>query len=107
MRITPTPLVIALALMSASLGGDFTKGQDAYSSGDYETAIAEWQPLADEGHAGGQFGMGLLYANGFGVSLDDEQALKWYRAAADQGHGQAQCNLAVMHAAGAGATCGP
>ena len=94
--------VLSLALMSVSSGGDFTKGQDAYSSGDYETAKTEWQPLAEEGHSEGQFGMGLLYANGFGVALDDDLALKWYGLAADQGHGQAQCNLAVMHANGWG-----
>ena len=46
--------------------------------------------------------MGLLYANGFGVPLDDDQALKWYSLAADQNHAEAQCNLAVMHANGWG-----
>ena len=46
--------------------------------------------------------MGVLYANGFGVSLDDNEALKWYRLAADQDHANAQCNIAVMHANGWG-----
>ncbi len=102
MRLTAILAVLPVILASVSWGADFQKGQDAYSSGDYETAITEWQPLAEEGHAGSQFGMGLLYANGFGVPLDDDQALKWYRLAADQNHADAQCNLAVMHANGWG-----
>ena len=106
MRISSKAFVTMLALLFATSawGADFKKGHDAYSSGDYQTALSEWQVLAEEGHADAQFGMGLLYANGFGVSLDDNLALKWYRLAADKGHGEAQCNLAVMYANGWGVT---
>jgi len=100
--LPPIPAVLLLILSPISAGADFAKGQEAYSSGDYQAAITEWQPLAEEGHADGQFGMGLLYANGFGVSLDDIQSLKWYRLAADQEHAEAQYNLGVMHANGWG-----
>ncbi len=104
MHICPTTFlaVLPLILSSISWSADAAKGQEAYDLGDYETALTQWQPLAEEGRADSQFGMGLLYANGFGVPLDDDQALKWYRLAADQGHTQAQCNLAVMHANGWG-----
>lgn len=104
MRISQKALPAALLLIftSASWGADFDLGQEAYNMGDYETALAEWQPLADEGQADSQFGVALLYANGFGVALDDAVALKWYLLAADQGHAGAQCNLAVMHANGWG-----
>lgn len=95
-------VVVFLTLSSGSWSADFQTGQDAYDSGDYQTAANEWQPLAEAGQASGQFGMGLLFANGFGVSMDDDQALLWYRLAADQGHALAQCNLAVMHANGWG-----
>ena len=101
-RLTSILTVLSLILSSVSWSADFVKGQEAYSSGDYQAAITEWQPLAEEGHADSQFGMGLLYANGFGVPLDDAQALIWYRLAADQNHADAQCNLAVMHANGWG-----
>lgn len=104
MRLYLSAIVTAVPLILSSgvWGADFAKGQDAYNSGNYETAIMEWQPIAQEGDAGGQFGMGLLYANGFGVALDDDQAINWYLAAAEQGHAEAQCNLAVMHANGWG-----
>jgi TPR repeat protein len=104
MRIFQTVILVATAIMLPAAGWceDFAKGQDAYFSGDYPTAMTEWQPLADAGHMDGQFGMGLLYANGFGVDMNDDQALKWYGLAADQGHAEAQANLAVMHANGWG-----
>ncbi len=104
MRICQLTLLAVLPLLLSSIAwsADFATGRVAYDSGDYETALTEWRPLADAGDADGQFGMGLLYGNGFGVALDDEQALKWYGLAASQGHAEAQCNIAVMHANGWG-----
>jgi TPR repeat protein len=97
-------VLIATLLLLAPLasGADYQKGLKAYNSSDYETALAEWQPLAEAGDAGGQFGLGMMYGNGFGVDMDDAQALKWYGLAAEQGHAQAQCNLAVMYQNGWG-----
>jgi len=104
MRICQLTLLAALSLLLSSIAWstDFATGQEAYNTGDYETALAEWRPLAKSGNADGQFGMGLLYGNGYGVELDDFQALKWYVLAAGQGHAKAQCNIAVMHANGWG-----
>jgi hypothetical protein len=104
MRICQLTLLAALPLLLPSIAwsADFATGQVAYDSGDYETALAEWRPLAEAGDADGQFGMGLLYGSGYGVELDDFQALKWYVLAAGQGHAKAQCNIAVMHANGWG-----
>jgi len=94
--------ILSLLLCATGWSADHAAGQDAYNSGDYQAALTEWQPLAEEGYADAQFGLGLMYANGFGVSLDDTLALKWYGMAADQGHAKAQCNLAVFHANGWG-----
>ncbi len=93
---------IALALVTAVWGGDAQKGLDAYNSMDYETALAVWQPLAESGDSGAQYGLGMMYGNGFGVAMEDALALKWYGLAADQGHAGAQCNLAVMYQNGWG-----
>ena len=93
----------ALLLASAaSLGADLQKGMAAYNSADYAAAMAECLPLAEAGNAGAQFCVGMMYANGFGVDMNDEQALKWYGLAAAQGHGEAAFNLGVMHANGWG-----
>jgi TPR repeat protein len=104
MRICQLTLLAALPLLLSSnaWSTDFATGWEAYNSGDYETTLTEWRPLAEAGDADGQFGMGLLYGNGYGVELDDEQALKWYGLAASQGHAKAQCNIAVMYANGWG-----
>ena len=95
-------VLILLIIGNSTIAADYQKGFDAYSEGDYATALAEWRPLAEEGHAGGQFGLGLLYSNGWGVDLNDDEALKWYELAAGQGHGEAAYNLGVMNANGWG-----
>ena len=94
--------VLSLLVASSAPAADLTKGQEAYDSGDYETALNEWRPLAEAGNADAQFGIGLMYSNGFGVSMDDSEAVKWYLLAADQGHGMAQNNLGVLYANGWG-----
>ena len=84
------------------MGADLEKGLAAYNVGDYETSLAECQPLAEEGDAMAQFCVGRLYANGFGVAMNDELALRWYGLAAEQGYSEAQFNLGLMHANGWG-----
>jgi len=83
-------------------GADLEKGLAAFAEGDYATALAECQPLADSGSVGAMVCLGRMYANGFGVDLSDEQALKWYGLAAAEGNAEAQYNLGVMHANGWG-----
>jgi TPR repeat protein len=95
-------LTSLLLIANGGIAADYAKGFDAYSEGDYATALAEWQPLAEAGDSGGQFGLGLLYANGWGVDLNDDEALKWYGLAAEQGHAEAAYNLGVMCANGWG-----
>lgn len=87
---------------TAVWSADLDKGLAAFSVGDYETALAECQPLAEAGNVEAMFCVGRLYANGFGVPMDDAQALKWYGLAAGAGHAEAQYNLGVMHANGWG-----
>lgn len=99
---TYTVAIFFLLVAALGHGADFAKGQKAYNSGDYDTAHAEWLALANDGNADGQYGMGLLYANGFGVDMIDAEALKWYSLAAEQGHAEAMYNIAVMHANGWG-----
>ena len=64
-RMTATIcLTLALLLGSAGLswGADFKKGLAAYDSGDYATALREWTPLAEQGHADAQFYLGVMYS---------------------------------------------
>jgi len=85
-----------------SLSGNFADGWEAYNRGDYAIALAEWQPLAEQGNADAQNWLGFMYQNGRGVAQDDKEAVKWYRKAAEQGHAYGQSNLGVMYANGSG-----
>ena len=73
----PALLVLSL-LLSTKVGADFDAGFAASEAGDHETAFREWKPLAEQGDASAQFGLGVLYAQGEGVPQDDKEALKWY-----------------------------
>ncbi len=102
-RFTRTVLLAVLLFSSAAVSAaSLEKGLAAYAQGDYETAMANCQPLADEGNVEAMFCVGQMYANGFGVAMDDAMAMKWYGQAAGEGHPEALYRLAVMHANGWG-----
>ena len=89
--------IFALALFGGAIAGPFEDGKAAYLNGDYETALRLWRPLADQGNAEAQAGLGWMYFHGQGVAQDYVQAISWYRKAADQGHVVAQANLGLMY----------
>ena len=95
-------LTLLLGSVGTSWGADFDKGLAAAQSGDFATALREWRPLAEQGIANAQFNLGLMYANGYGVPLDNKTAVKWYTLAAEQGHARAQNLLGLMYALGEG-----
>ncbi len=46
--------------------------------------------------------LGLMYAEGEGVSQDYQEAVRWYRLVAEQGHASGQFSLGAMYVAGQG-----
>jgi len=96
------PLLVGLLLVPARGQADYQAGIDAYLRGDYETALAEFRPLAEQGHASAQYNLGVMFDNGLGVPQDYREAAKWYRFAAEQGKVKAQSNLASMYHFGQG-----
>ena len=96
---------MALFLLFWSVSGqaqDFQKGIEAYQQGDFETALEEWRPLAEQGHADAQVSLGAMYHYGYGVPQDYTEAAKWYRLAAEQGDVYAQFGLGVLYRDGTG-----
>ena len=69
---------------------------------DYETALRLLHPLAEQGDAGAQTLLGVMYDKGDGVPQDYAEAVKWYRKAAEQGNDLAQSNLGFMYFNGLG-----
>lgn len=96
--------VLALALFGSALAGPLEDGFSAYKRGDYGAAMQLLRPLADQGDAPAQIGLGWMYRDGRGVAQDNAQALMWLRKAADRGDGyaQAQNDLGSMYYLGQG-----
>jgi len=79
---------------------DYNDGFLAAESGDFKTAVQQWGPLAEQGHAIAQFNLALLYHSGLGVDLDEAKAVSWYKKSAKNGYYKAQEYLAVGYREG-------
>ena len=79
------------------LKGKIRKALAAYNKKDYETALREWIPLAEQGHANAQYNLGAMYHKGEGVLQDYKTAAQLWKLAADQGHANAQNSLGAMY----------
>ena len=86
-------LVVAALPVSAGL----KEGVEAYNAGAYRTAMRELLPLAENGDAGAQHYLGVMYANGLGVQKNYPLAASWFKKAAQQGNPKAQHSLALMY----------
>jgi uncharacterized protein len=54
-------LLLTLLVGTPAFSADVQKGLTAYKSGDYATALREWEPLAKQGNASAQYNLGLMY----------------------------------------------
>jgi len=108
-----TTLYLSLALLAGSTGCSETvnfqsdyeasaNGLAAYNTGDYATALPEFQRLAKQGNVSAQVMMGEMFEYGRGVQQDYLKAEQWYREAATRGHAKAQHNLGDMYSRGEG-----
>lgn len=95
LALATLPALSAL-ILTAPARADVKDGVDAWASGDYQKAVAEWRPLAVAGDPDAQFNLGQAYKLGRGVPVDLAQAEAWYRRAAKQGHLQAEDNLGLV-----------
>ena len=102
--LVTSALFLSIVIFVTPTWADFEAGMDAYSRGDYATALREWRPLAERGHAGAQYNLGMLYDFRKGVPQDFATARQWYEKAAAQGHAGAQNNLGGLYEFGHGVT---
>ena len=92
---------LALMVLSFSVSAsNYNDGFIAAESGNYQSALQQWGPLAEKGHAVAQFNLGLLYHSGSGISLDEKKAIEWYEKSAQNGYYQAQEYMAVGYREG-------
>ena len=90
-------IVVGLVFMLAVSGcADYQAGLDAYNRGDYDTALKELRPLAEQGHAEAQYNLGYMYYKGQGLPQNYIQAYMWASLAAGQGYELAAKGLEIL-----------
>ncbi len=94
-------LILAVGLASNANAG-MDEGVQFYITGEYDKALAEFKPLAEQGDAKAQYYMGFLYHHGYGMKRDAAEAAKWFRMGAEQGEWQSQYYLGVIYEKGVG-----
>ncbi len=92
-RFILAPSCILMIFAAPISAQDFQRGLEAAQSGDFETALKEWKPLAERGKSEAQNYLGVLYLYRWGVPQDDKEAVRWRALAAEQGHAEAQYSL--------------
>ena len=94
-RPTRIRTTLAVSVLALTLIVPWALGQDP-------DLITATRLAAEQGDAGSQLGLGLMYRDGRGVPQDDAEAVRWFRLAAEQGLTGAQSLLGFMYANGAG-----
>ncbi len=95
----PVAFCAGLALLCATAlpaRADVKDGVDAWSRGDYDAAVAQWQGPAAKGDADAMFNMGQAYKLGRGVPKDLAKAEGLYARAAQKGHIRAADNYGIL-----------
>jgi len=72
-------------------------GRAAYVRSDYQSAIIELTPFAEQGNAEAQYLLGASYANASPPEQDYFKAERWLKAAAEQGHTDAMVDIAKLN----------
>jgi hypothetical protein len=100
-------VIAVIAALGAGMAGTApratageTEARQLMQAGEYDKAIQELRPLADQGSPTAEYLLGEIYLGGHGGDM--QQALKWMTAAAEQGYAQAQARLGMIYAKGMG-----
>ena len=101
MRLIHSAILAGSALVSAMAvaapaWADVKAGVDAWSRGDYDTAVREWQVPAQRGDPDAQFNLAQAYKLGRGVKVDLAKAEELFGKAAAGGHMQASDNFGLL-----------
>jgi len=96
--------IITLAAFShpAFAEADLNTGLAALQARDYPTAVANLEPLANDGNMEASYRMCGMYYLAQGVPKNDAEAARFCHQAAEKGHADAMYNLALMYQKGEG-----
>ncbi|WP_390586590.1 SPOR domain-containing protein [Erythrobacter sp. MTPC3] len=84
------------AVIAIPAQADVKEGVDAWSAGDYQRAVSEWNGPAEAGNADALFNLAQAYRLGRGVTADIRRARELYAQAADAGHVKAADNYGLL-----------
>ena len=92
-------LCVSMVGLSGGLlaGADLTSAKRNYQIKNYDAALKESTPLAEDGNGEAQVLLGRMYMMGQGVNQDRDRAMKWFKAAAVQGNADAQFFLGSIY----------
>lgn len=102
LKLSRCLLMLTVGLTTSVFAESYDSGFEALQANQQKTALEIWSPLADQGNADAQFGMGVLYYSGGEIKQNPTLAVEWFRKAAEQGHAGAQFNLGNEYKRGAG-----
>jgi len=100
--------LLFLLLFSSSINIDYQTGLDAYTIGDYQTAMKKWRAVV-EGPANAidpleyvetHYAIAMLYWQGQGVPRDFHKSYEWLIKAANMNHAGAQVKLGYLYTDG-------
>jgi TPR repeat protein len=92
------PTVLASNAAPKSDGGSAARSTPAIDSVSFDQV----RQMAEKGDAAAQNALGLRYAIGEGVKLNEVEAVRWFTKAAEQGHVAAQSKLGSLYYSGRG-----
>lgn len=85
-----------LVMFATPAAADVKAGVDAWTTGDYDRAVSEWQVPARNGDADALFNLAQAYRLGRGVEADVDRARELYAEAAEKGHIKAADNYGLL-----------
>jgi chemotaxis protein histidine kinase CheA len=103
-RILCVAVVLAASLLTGAgpASAGMSEGVAAVTVGDYDKAIAEFQPLAASGDPAAQYQLAKIYLEGRGPADGLAQGIALITKAANASYPEAQAQLGLMYAMGLG-----
>jgi uncharacterized protein len=100
MRIFLPAFIVLLLMAGPATGQGYHKGLQAFSEADYSEALEILGPLAEQGHTGALYHLGLMHESGYGVPRNGADAIRLWQRGAARGDVIAQETLGDRYRAG-------
>ena len=95
-------LIMTILVLPRMANADFNNAVIAYDMGEYSSARKKFRTLAEKGHAGAEFMLGVMRFYGKGVKANDALAAIWFYKSAIKGNPTSQLAFGSLHIRGLG-----